>query len=529
MVNWSSPDNCGWKRLPNTHTAHYWRLDAHSGRLVSLCNLIPTKVRKTTPPGRCPVCAEGLARAELVRAFFERHVHLDAEAGGQLMTVEPWYWENVLLPIYGTLKRGPQGQLVRVYTRALIGVARWHIKSTTAGGLALYHMALEPMVGAESYCVATSLGQAAAIFDKTRRIAKGDPWLARLFDVKRKVIEQKETEASFRSLPHNADTAQGFHPQFCAIDELHVHKDAKMLNAMTSGAAGYSEGLVLVITTAGAERKGVWWEALKDWPDDPGTYVYWCGATDDDDPTAPATWKKANPASWMTKAKLRKQYQKLPLPEFMRYHLNLAPKRGQNKVIPEPMWAACGEPPVFDPERPVVLGIDASLKRDHTAIVMDQVGEDGVHNLMCFSFEPDDEGGILGSIDHDEIGALLRELAESYIVTRAPTDRAYFIRTMRELLSEGFPIEEFAQNNQNMGRACQRFYDVLSAGRMRHGNDPVLTQHVLAAGMKPAQQWGYRFTKTEEGDHIDAAIAAAMAVDVAEVEAEEQGIGVLVG
>jgi phage terminase large subunit-like protein len=468
---------------------------------------------------------KGLRRAELVRQFCAHHIRFaDGDAAGEPFIFEPWYWRNVILPIYGTLQ--PDGR--RKYNKALIGLSRWHIKSTTAAALSHYHMALEPVMGGEGYAVATTHKQARVVFGKARRMAKADALLSSLFDVTKSLIECKETGQTFEAIPHDADTAQGFHPVLAIIDELHVHKTDAMLNAMVSGSAGFREPLVLCITTAGEQRKGVWWETLKKWRKDPGAYVYWCGADDDDDPEDPVVWRKANPASWITDEMLLRQFNGMPLSSFMRYHLNLAPKKGANKVIPPEMWRGLAAHPQIDPDLACVIGVDASLRRDHTAIVLDQVGLDGMHNLLCFTFKPEEDGAIMGALDHDEIGMLLRELAESYRVVRVPCDRAYFIRTMRELLEEGLPVEEFAQNNQNMARACQRFYDVVSEGRMRHGGDPDLEEHVLAASMKETA-FGWRMTKDEPSDHIDAAIAAAMAVDVAEVEAETQGIGVSVG
>jgi phage terminase large subunit-like protein len=528
MPSSSQTDPRGWRRARGSGVSHYWRVEHSDGSLVSLCNGSPSDLANAEGRGRCLVCREGLRRATIVRRFLERHIHLDAEAGGQLLTVEPWYWENVILPLYGTLTPHAEGALRRVFSKALIGVARWHIKSTTAGGLALYHMALEPMVGSEAYAVATSLKQAGAIFRKTRRMAKSDALLDRIFESPKTVIECRETGAQFAALPHDADTAQGFHPVFAAIDEIHVHRNRDMIDAMISGSAGYSEPMVLCITTAGAERKGVWWELRKEWEKDPGAYIYWCGANDDDDPTDPKVWGRANPASWITDEKLLRQFRGMPLASFMRYHLNLAPRKKQNKVFTPELWRACDAAPRIDPDLPCVIGVDASLRRDHTAVVFDQVGADGFHNLLCFTFTAEDDTSVMSAIDTDEVGNLLRELAASYSLSRVPCDRAYFVRTMRDLINEGLPIEEFQQTNQNMARACQSLYDVVAEGRLRHGGDPELEQYILNAAVKETN-FGWRITKPSDEEKIDGAIAAAMAVDVAEVERAERGIGVSVG
>ena len=469
---------------------------------------------------------EGLRRANRIREFLRRHiVHTEGVVAGKPFILEKWQWLNQILPLYGTLDR--KGH--RKYKRALWGVPRWHDKSTTASALSLAHLAVEPIMNAEEFAVATTIPQAGKIFGIARQQSLADPLLSRLFSVKANLIKVRDTGATFRVLPHNADTAQGFHPPFVALDEMHVYKNERLINAMISGSIGFDQPIVLGITTA-AERRGVILDEIrKRWAKDPNAYVYWSGAEDGDDPHDPETWMRANPASWITYEKLLACYQTMPLSEFMRYHLNLAPKASAERVYPADRWWACDARPIIDPDRPCVIAVDASLRRDHTAVVLDQVDRDGWHNWLSWTFTPEEDQSIMSAVDHDVVGDLLRELAASFNVRRIPCDRAYFVRTMRDLLDEGLPVEEFGQSNQNMGRACQTLFDVLAEGRARHGGDPELTEHVLNASYKSAGQYGFRITKPSEFERIDACVALAMATDIAEVEARDSGILASVG
>ncbi len=230
----------------------------------------------------------------------------------------------------------------------------------------------------------------------------------------------------------------------------------------------------------------------------------------------------------MSEERLAKLYRSLPLASWERYHLNRAPAHGANRVFEPERWRACSARPVFDPERPCVLGVDASQRRDHTAVVLDQMDEEGRHNVICFAFAAEEEGEIMSAIDTDAVGQLIRELCASYNVTRIPCDRAYNVRLMGQLLAEGLPIEEFAQTDQNMTRACQRLFDAVAeervCARRRRGPRGVR----LNAAVKTGRQGGFRFTKPDAEAKIDGAIALAMAVDVAEAEAGQRGIGVMV-
>ena len=476
---------------------------------------------KSTPR----ISRRGRQRAEIVRAFAaEMLMHHKDRWAGQPFLLEDWQYERIVLPIYGNIDRTG----ARRFDKALIGLPRWNGKDETAAMLALHHLFLEPVYDGECYAVAQSKQQAAILFETARTMINTNPLLRAACDIYRREIVVRETGCIFRCLPHDADASMGFHPSFCVIDELHVHRTRAMLDAMLSGTVGRENPLVIVITTAGAERKGVWWEVLHEWEHDASAYVYWHGAPEEADYADRAVWRAANPATWITMERLEKLFRALPLASFERYHLNRAPRTGKNKVFAPALWRACAGRPKIDPERPCVVAVDASLRRDHTAVVLDQVDEGGVHNLLAFTFTAEEDGSIMGAIDHDEVGNLLRELAANFIVSRLPCDRAYFVRTMRELLDEGLPVEQFAQTNQNMARACQTLYDVVTEGRMRHGGDKELEAHILNATVKETP-FGWRITKPTEGEKVDAAIASAMAADVAEVEAETTGLMVRVG
>ncbi len=461
-----------------------------------------------------PVTKEGRMHAELVRLFMAQHLRLTGGRwAGKPFKLEPWQWRNVVLPVFGTLDR--RGR--RVYREALIGLPRWAGKSQSAAGLALAVMYTEPTFEGEYYVVATTKKQAGIVFDKAKRMVLADAELRAVTRVYRDVLEIQETGALFRVLPWDADTAQGFHPTCCVIDEYHVHRDSSMREAMISGMVGSDNALLITITTAGAERKGPLWDLLKTAPKDPRAYVFWAGAADGEDGHDPKVWRAANPSKWITQAMLRDQYRTLPFPVFERLHLNRFPSAGTNRAYPATLWHACDSPPRFDPDLPTCIGLDASFARDTTALVMVQRDEGGMHNVWGRIWAKDSQ---LGHIDHEAVEAKIVELCESYNVVRIACDPNYFTRSMLKLQHEfGLPIEEFPQENKRMSGACMTLYDVIQEGRVRHGGAADLTEHVLNAGIKPTPH-GWRITKVTDDAKIDAAVALAIAVFVAESEAD---------
>lgn len=455
----------------------------------------------------------GLQRAGRVRRFSELHVkHMKDRWAGSPFVLEDFQWEQMILPVYGRLDR--QGR--RKYKRALFEIPRWNGKSELTAMLHLYHLFAEPVFGGEQYAVATTRQQAAIVFDTAKRMVNADPLLRSASKVYRNVIEVVETGTIFRAIPFDADTSQGYHGSFVSLDEVHVMKNLEMVDSMLTGMVGREEGLLIAISTAGARPDNTLEQLKVLWGNDPAAYIYRQGASKNDDPHDPKTWKKANPASWITEDMLRSQYQALPLPVFERLHLNVTPAdNDRSRAFNRAAWEACSGSPIVDQQLPCVIGVDAAPRRDKTAVVLDQRDADGMHNIKAWTFEADPEAGLL---DFDELKVLLRGLCHEYNVSRIVVDPAHLFAVMDELTREGLPIEDFPQHASRMIPASMNLYDLIQLGRLRHGDDKVLTQHVLQAGAKEIPPSGWRLTKLSPLENIDAAVALAMAAHIAEAE-----------
>ena len=484
----------------------------------------PASGRRTGARTVRELTERGEDAAGLIELFLADHVrHTAGEFGGRPFLIEDWQRSNIVRPIFGTLNRDG----TRYYREAVIGLPRWQGKSQGVAGLGLACLFTEPTHEGEYYVIASNMIQAGIVFNKAKRIILQDPLLRKIARVYRRVIEVPETGAIFRTMPWNADSAQGYHPTVAIIDEYHVHRDASMREALLSGMVGTKNGLLLTITTAGKERKGPLWELLVALTGKPRPYrgqaegdlrawVYWVGASDEDDGTDPKVWRRVNPASWITAKSLREQFKTLPFPTFERYHLNRFPSKGTNRAYPGALWHRCAARPQIDTETPSTIGLDASWTRDTTALVFDQVDAAGYHNPLAWVWHRDES---LGYIDHDAVEAKVIELCEDFNVTRIGCDPNYFTRSMLRLQNEfGLPIEEFKQNDVKMSAASMMWLDVLKEGRCRHGGNPDLTDQVLNAGLKETP-YGWRLTKVQNELKIDAAVALVMAAYLAEAEA----------
>jgi phage terminase large subunit-like protein len=479
--------------------------------------------RRTPRPRR--YLALGLRKANLVAAFARKHlIHVDGELPPNGVAFEPiefdqFQLENIIYPIFANLDKAGRRRI----KKALVGLPRDGAKSEIAAVIVLAIAFLEPKFKGQYYFVARDKEQARAVFDKVSTMVLHDPLLRRACNVMKDVIVIKETKAKFQVLPGDEKSVQSKHADVCVIDEYHVHKSDGVLNAMVSGMIGnWDRGaLLLVISTAGEERKGPLWELRKKWRTDstqPGSsvYVYWCGAGDEDDGHSPKVWRAANPMPWVSDAALAEAYMTLPFPDFERYHLNRFPSTGTNRAYSGKLWHACAARPRIDTETPSVIGLDASWTRDTTALVFDQVDIEGWHNVLAWVWRKDEA---LGYIDHDAVEAKIVELCEDFNVMRVACDPNYFTRSMLRLQNEhGLPVEEFRQNDFKMTAAAMMWLDVLKEGRARHGGSSELTDQVLNAGKKDTP-YGWRLTKVQADLKIDAAVALIMAAYLAEAEA----------
>lgn len=457
----------------------------------------------------------GEKKVAQVEWFFKNHLHLSKDRyAGRPFVLEPWQREHIIAPVFGTLNANG----TRRHSDVLIGLPRWHGKTEIATGIALTCMLTEPTPGGEYYVVATTKQQAGIAFKAAKTMVQRDPLLASACKVWKQVIEVPELDATFRTMPWDADTAQGFHPTVAIIDEYHVHRDASMREALLTGMVGSRNGLLITITTAGDKRSGPLWELLHE-RSPASRYTYWCGAGVDDDPRDPKVWRAANPARWITLAMLRKQYNQLPLSVFERLHLNRFSASGTYAAaIPAEVWMSerNRRQPVFDAALPSFMGIDAADKKDRTAFTTVQIDRNGDYNIWCDVREADRDRGYT---DYLTLENDLRTTATDMNVARMGFDRRQMGRTMQELDDAGFPVEEFNQDNARMCIASQHLFELASTGRLRHGGDPVLAEHIASAAAYERPPLGWRFAKADRNDancKIDAAASTAIACWIAQ-------------
>jgi phage terminase large subunit-like protein len=116
---------------------------------------------------------------------------------------------------------------------------------------------------------------------------------------------------------------------------------------------------------------------------------------------------------------------------------------------------------------------------------------------------------------------LVLDIIGQFDVERMICDKNYFVLEMMELANRhGIPVEVYRQNAENMARAYDVTWSVVSSQRAHHGGETGLREHVLNAAQEPTA-YGPRLTKIEESRKIDAAVALVMVTFVAEQQWQE--------
>lgn len=478
-----------------------------------------------------------------IERFFTRHLrHTKGAFAGEPFTLEPWQRDELVVPVFDELVV-KNGAAIRRVTEALVGIAKKNGKTSIAAGLGAYSLfadgyyvrdgsswAWRREAGAEVYNVAGSKDQAKILFAIAAGMVEGSPMLSRQAKVYRDAIEVPQTGSVWRVLAADARLAHGPNPSVAIIDELWTHKTPELYEAFASAGAARRQPLLISITTAGwakdtiafaQYRRGLRSRRPR------AFYFRWWQAPDDAELDDRDAWRAANPSRWVTADYLEGELRRARAlgleAQFARWHLNRW-SSGQEIAIPSPVWArGAGRPHIPDGAE-VVLGVDTAPKRDSTAVVIAHRDAGGTHHLRALHSYADPETGYL---DYELVEETIRDLCRRYDVLRILVDPYNMIRSMLALVDEGLPIEEMPQTDARMVPASMSFYELLAAGRVRHGNAPELSEQAANAGKRTTER-GWRFAKTRSAGVIDGIVAAAFATYELERGFEEETLPILV-
>ena len=196
----------------------------------------------------------------------------------------------------------------RRFREAIIVVGQGNGKSTLIAGNAAYGLTKDGERGAEIYCLANSREQARIIFNECSSQVTNSPVLSKHVRVTKQGMFYDKTNSKFQPLASDSKNLDGRNVHMGVFDEIQEYRDYKLINVIKGKTKKRKQPLIIYITTLGSVIDGPLMDfyilggqildktgAIAQRASD-RTFVYIDEIDENDDPTDPACWGKANPS-----------------------------------------------------------------------------------------------------------------------------------------------------------------------------------------------------------------------------------------
>jgi phage terminase large subunit-like protein len=419
----------------------------------------------------------------------------------------------------------PDGRLK--YPELVFSAPKKSGKTALAAMLLLYVVRVLGGRFAEGYCCANDFEQSQGrVFTAASRIVRASPLLAADATITANKIEFASTGATITAIASDYAGAAGANPTITVFDELWgytserahrlwdemvpppTRKIACRLTVTYAGFEGESELL------EGLFKRGIAGEQIA--PDlyaAGGLLMYWTH-----DFTAP--WQSVEWAQQM-----REQLR----PNAYLRQIENRWVSGETSFIPIEWWDRCVNPdatPIFADRRlRVWAGVDASVKRDSTAIVIASYDRDTkkVRLVTHRVFQPSQET----PLDFEAtIEATLFYLAQRFDLVEVRYDPYQMAATAQRLIAQHIPMLEFPQTQGNLTEASQNLYELVKSASLVAYPDADLrlaVQRAVAVEMPR----GWKISKAAQSHKIDVVVALAQAALGAVQEASTPGVATI--
>ena len=177
-------------------------------------------------------------------------------------------------------------------------------------------------------------------------------------------------------------------------------------------------------------------------------------------------WDHEPRMPWQTPEYYESQKQQLRTNNFLRLHKNLWVS-SESGLFNMDKWDACTDsehrPPLPDKSFKLWVGVDASVKKDRSAVVT-VYKEGDILKLGPKRFwqpTPDDPMDL-----EETMEAYLLELHQGYSLRSVRFDPYQFHRSATTLGKKGLPMEEYPQTSANLTEMGQNLYDLVEYGNI---------------------------------------------------------------
>lgn len=463
----------------------------------------------------------------------------------------------IIAPIFGWTAPDSSGEYVRIIRDAYVEMPRKGAKTTLASGLAAVLAFADDEMGAEVLMGAASRDQAGQAFKPIAALAKSSKVLldAGIKATKSEIV-QESTGSFIKAVSNRGDLAHGANVHGGLVDELHVHKNPDLLEAIESGTGARTQPLVFIITTADdgqvtsvyAQRRALIEKLAKRTLKAPAMYGVVFAAEESDDPGSPVTWAKANPLypvtpspEFMKAAWEKAQSSPAQLASFLRLHLGIRAKQDKRffdlsrwdrnaSLVDLTKLAGCR----------AFGGLDLGSVSDLTALVWLFPGDTGF-DVLCRFWMPEEalpeldvktartatgwvKNGFItltpGDVtDYDFIKAQITRDLDTFDVQAVGYDRWNASQLVIDLEAEDAPMVKVGQGYASMSAPLKELDRIVRTGTaqkplLRHGGNPVLRWMADNLRVTVDAAGNIKPDKAKSMDKIDgiSAMTTAMAV-----------------
>jgi phage terminase large subunit-like protein len=223
-------------------------------------------------------------------------------------------------------------------------------------------------------------------------------------------------------------------------------------------------------------------------------------------------WSHDPIAPWQTEAWLAEMRRSLPLAQYLRMIENRF-VTSKSSFIDMAMWDRCIDArlghTVSDRGLSIWIGLDASIKRDSTAIVAvtwDQKAQQ-VRLAAHRVFQPSPEE----PLDFEAaIERTLMDLHKRFLVRKVLYDPWQLLATAQRLSRAGLQMEEFPQTTANLTAASQNLFELINGKNLLVYPDAGIRLAISRTiAIETARGW--RIAKEKQAHKIDVVVALAMA------------------
>ena len=501
-------------------------------------------------------------RANRPCKFIECLCHVKGPKAGECIHLEDWQC-FIITTIFGWVDDNGY----RRFSQAYIEVGRGNGKSTFCSGIGLYMLCADGELGADIYSFATTRDQARIVFDDALAMARGNKDLQRYYGLTPLNNSMVIIGTNSKFLPKSADagTLDGLNTHLGIIDELHAHKTRKVYDVVNSSTSKRSQSLIFTITTAGyildgicMERRRTVGHVLDGSVIDEALFGIIYTIDEDDDWQSEIALRKANPnwnisvnpkqiMSELISAKLNTSAQK----EYLTKHLDVW-VNSDHQWLKMEHYRQCIDSSLKESDfygEYAIYGLDLASKLDISALIRLHWREidgvihyyvfpyfylpaDAVHSSDNSQYEGWAKDEYIQTTDGPitDLNALQEWIAEDvkqYSVLSVAYDPMQATQMSQNLLGDGVPMVELAQNLKNMSEPMKQVQALIYTGRLHIADNPVM--HWMASNVvchTDAKENIYP-RKEKVQKKIDGMVALIMAINQAiQLDIEHQYISV---